>query len=189
MRDRVFALLVRPGHTAEENLAAALDFARAAQRLLDRHRIAALAAGKVPAVPADVAAEPMAPAALAAAFASPEPLDARWPELLRRVAALPACPPPRMTAVQQTCLAQAIVWRHGMDALDDRDVVFPVQYAAATLRLLACLAAVSDCTDAQLVVLVTREVENDPEALSRLCVGLQIEPKMNAQEACDDEKM
>ena len=140
-------------------------------------------------MPADVAAEPMAPAALAAAFASPEPLDARWPELLRRVAALPACPPPRMTAVQQTCLAQAIVWRHGMDALDDRDVVFPVQYAAATLRLLACLAAVSDCTDAQLVVLVTREVENDPEALSRLCVGLQIEPKMNAQEACDDEKM
>lgn len=125
VRDRVFALLVRPGHTAEENLAAAL----------------------------------------------------------------PACPPPRMTAVQQTCLAQAIVWRHGMDALDDRDVVFPVQYAAATLRLLACLAAVSDCTDAQLVVLVTREVENDPEALSRLRAGLQIEPKMNAQEARDDEKM
>ena len=125
VRDRVFALLVRPGHTAEENLAAVL----------------------------------------------------------------PACPPPRMTAVQQTCLAQAIVWRHGMDALDDRDVVFPVQYAAATLRLLACLAAVSDCTDAQLVVLVTREVENDPEALTRLRAGLQIEPKMNAQEACDHEKM
>ena len=168
---------------------AALDFARAAQRQLDRHRIAALAAGKVPAVPADALPEPETPAVLAAAFASPEPLDARWPEWLRRVAALPACPPPRMTAVQQTCLAQAIVWRHGMDALDDRDVVFPVQYAAATLRLLACLAAVSDCTDAQLVVLVTREVENDPEALSRLCAGLQIEPKMNAQEACDHEKM
>lgn len=146
VRDRVLALLARPGHTAEENLAAA--------------------------------------------FASPEPLDARWPEWLRRVAALPVCPPPRMTAVQQTCLAQAIVWRHGMDALDDRDVVFPVQYAAATLRLLACLAAVSDRTDAQLVVLVTREVENDPEALSRLRAGLQIEPqKMNAQEARDDEKM
>ena len=158
-------------------------------RLLDRHRIAALAAGKVPGVTADAAPESMPPAALAAAFASPEPLDARWPELLRRAAALPACPPPRMTAVQRTCLAQAIVWRHGMDALDDRDVVFPVQYAAATLRLLACLAAVSDCTDAQLVVLVTREVENDPEALSRLCVGLQIEIKMNAQEARDDEKM
>ena len=94
-----------------------------------------------------------------------------------------------MTAVQQACLAQAIVWRHGMDALDDRDVVFPVRYAAATLRLLACLAAVSDCTDAQLVVLVTREVENDPEALSRLRAGLQIEPKTNAQEARDDEKM
>ena len=188
VRDRVLALLVRLGHTAEENLAAALDFACAAQRQLDRHRIAALACGKVPA--ADAAPEPMAPAALAAAFASPEPLDARWPELLRRVAALPACPPPRMTAVQQTCLAQAIVWRHGMDALDDRDVVFPVQYAAATLRLLACLAAVSDCTDAQLVVLVTREVENDPEALTRLRAGLQIEPpKMNAQEARDDEKM
>lgn len=168
---------------------AVLDFARAAQRQLDRHRIAALAAGKVPAVPADALPEPETPAVLAAAFASPEPLDARWPEWLRRVAALPACPPPRMTAVQQTCLAQAIVWRHGMDALDDRDVVFPVQYAAATLRLLACLAAVSDCTDAQLVVLVTREVENDPEALSRLCAGLQIEPKMNAQEACDHEKM
>lgn len=189
VRDRVLALLARPGHTAEENLTAALDFARAAQRQLDRHRIAALAAGKVPAVPADVLPEPETPAVLAAAFASPEPLDASWPEWLRRVAALPACPPPRMTAVQQTCLAQAIVWRHGMDALDDRDVVFPVQYAAATLRLLACLAAVSDCTDAQLVVLVTREVENDPEALSRLCAGLQIEPKMNAQEARDDEKM
>lgn len=120
VRDRVLALLVRPGHTAEENLAAALDFARAAQRQLDRHRIAALAAGKVPA--ADAAPEPMAP--------------------------------------------------------------------AATLRLLACLAAVSDCTDAQLVVLVTREVENDPEALTRLRAGLQIEPpKMNAQEARDDEKM
>lgn len=186
VRDRVLALLARPGHTAEKNLAVALDFARAAQRQLDRHRIAALAAGKVL---ADALPEPETPAVLAAAFASPEPLDARWPELLRRVAALPACPPPRMTAVQQTCLAQAIVWRHGMDALDDRDVVFPVQYAAATLRLLACLAAVSDCTDAQLVVLVTREVENDPEALSRLRAGLQIEPKMNAQEACDHEKM
>lgn len=136
---------------------------------------------------ADAAPEPMPPAALAAAFASPEPLDARWPELLRRAAALPACPPPRMTPMQQTCLAQTIVWRHGMDALDDRDVVFPVRYAAATLRLLDCLAAVSGCTDAQLVVLVTREVENDPEALSRLRAGL--EPKMNAQEALDHEKM
>lgn len=159
------------------------------QSLLDRHRIAALAAGDVPGVTADAAPEPMPPAALAAAFASPEPLDARWPELLRRAAALPACPPPRMTPVQQTCLAQTIVWRHGMDALDDRDVVFPVRYAAATLRLLDCLAAVSGCTDAQLVVLVTREVENDPEALSRLRAGLQIEPKMNAQEALDHEKM
>ena len=167
VRDRVLALLARPEHTAYENLAAARAFACAAQRLLDRHRIAALAA----------------------AFASPEPLDARWPELLRRAAALPACPPPRMTPVQQTCLAQTIVWRHGMDALDDRDVVFPVRYAAATLRLLDCLAAVSGCTDAQLVVLVTREVENDPEALSRLRAGLQIEPKMNAQEALDHEKM
>ena len=45
----------------------------------------------------------------------------------------------------------------------------------------------SGCTDAQLVVLVTREVENDPEALSRLRAGL--EPKMNAQEALDHEKM
>lgn len=187
--DRVLALLARPGHTAYENLAAACAFACAAQRLLDRHRIAALAAGKVPAVPADAAVEPMPPAALAAAFASPEPLDARWPELLRRAAALPACPPPRMTPVQQTCLAQTIVWRHGMDALDDRDVVFPVRYAAATLRLLDCLAVVSGCTDAQLVVLVTREVENDPEALSRLRAGLQIVPKMNAQEALDHEKM
>ena len=187
--DRVLALLARPGHTAYENLAAARAFACAAQRLLDRHRIAALAAGDVPGVTADAAPEPMPPAALAAAFASPEPLDARWPELLRRAAALPACPPPRMTPVQQTCLAQTIVWRHGMDALDDRDVVFPVRYAAATLRLLDCLAAVSGCTDAQLVVLVTREVENDPEALSRLRAGLQIEPKMNAQEALDHEKM
>ena len=167
VRDRVLALLARPEHTAYENLAAARAFACAAQRLLDRHRIAALAAGDVPGVT----------------------LDARWPELLRRAAALPACPPPRMTPMQQTCLAQTIVWRHGMDALDDRDVVFPVRYAAATLRLLDCLAAVSGCTDAQLVVLVTREVENDPEALSRLRAGLQIEPKMNAQEALDHEKM
>ena len=165
VRDRVLALLARPGHTAYENLAAARAFACAAQRLLDRHRIAALAAGGVPGVTADAAAEPMAPAAL------------------------PACPPPRMTPVQQTCLAQTIIWRHGMDALDDRDVVFPVRYAAATLRLLDCLAAVSGCTDAQLAVLVTREVENDPEALSRLRAGLQIEPKMNAQEALDHEQM
>ena len=189
VRDRILALLARPGRTAYANLAAALAFARAAQRLFDRHRIAALAAGNVPAVTADAALEPMAPAALAAAFASPEPLDARWPELLRRVAALDICPPPRLTAVQQICLAQAIVWRHGMDALDDRDVVFPVQYAAATLRLLACLAAVSDCTDAQLVVLVTREVENDPEALSRLRAGLQITIKKDTQEAYRNEKM
>ena len=35
VRDRVLALLARPGHTAEENLAAALAFARAAQRQLD----------------------------------------------------------------------------------------------------------------------------------------------------------
>lgn len=98
VRDRVLALLARPEHTAYENLAAARAFACAAQRLLGRHRIAAL-------------------------------------------------------------------------------------------RLLDCLAAVSGCTDAQLVVLVTREVENDPEALSRLRAGLQIEPKMNAQEALDHEKM
>ena len=165
VRDRVLALLARPEHTAYENLAAARAFACAAQRLLDRHRIAALAAGDVPGVTVDAAPEPMPPAAL------------------------PACPPPRMTPMQQTCLAQTIVWRHGMDALDDRDVAFPVRYAAATLRLLDCLAAVSGCTDAQLVVLVTREVENDPEALSRLRAGLQIEPKMNAQEALDHEKM
>lgn len=188
VRDRALALLSRPGHTVYENLAAAHALTCAAQRRLDRHRIAALAAG-VPAGYADAVPVPMAPAALAAAFASPEPLDARWPELLRRVAALDACPPPRLTPVQQTCLAQAIVWRHGMDALDDRDVVFPVRYAAAVLRLLDCLAAVSDLSDVQLVVLVTREVENDPEALSRLRAGLQIEPKMNAQEALDHEKM
>ena len=60
VRDRVLALLARPGHTAYENLAAACAFACAAQRLLDRHRIAALAAGKVPAVPADAAVEPPA---------------------------------------------------------------------------------------------------------------------------------
>ena len=111
--------------------------------------------------------------AAAAAFASPEPLDPQWPELLRRVAALPVCPPPRLTQTQQMCLAQAIVWRHGMDALDDRDVVFPVRYAAAALCLLDCLAAVSERTDAQLVVCVMRETENDPEALPRLRAGLQ----------------
>lgn len=43
VRDRVLALLARPGHTAYENLAAARAFACAAQRLLGRHRIAALA--------------------------------------------------------------------------------------------------------------------------------------------------
>lgn len=52
VRDRVLALLARPGHTAYENLAAARAFACAAQRLLDRHRIAALAAGDVPGVTA-----------------------------------------------------------------------------------------------------------------------------------------
>ena len=178
VRDRVLALLARPGHTAYENLAAARAFACAAQRLLCRHRIAALAAGDVPGVTVDAAPEPMPPAALAAAFASPEPLDARWPELLRRVAALPACPPPRLTDVQQICLAQTIVWRHGMDALDDRDVVFPVRYAAAALRLLDCLAAVSGRTDTQLVVCVMRETENDPEALPRLRAGLQNTAKL-----------
>lgn len=50
VRDRVLALLARPGHTAYENLAAARAFACAAQRLLGRHRIAALAAGDVPGV-------------------------------------------------------------------------------------------------------------------------------------------
>lgn len=116
--------------------------------------------------------------AAAAAFASPEPLDPQWPELLRRVAALPVCPPPRLTQTQQMCLVQAIVWRHGMDALDDRDVVFPVRYAAAALRLLDCLAAVSGRTDAQLVVCVMRETENDPEALPRLRAGLQNTAKL-----------
>lgn len=100
------------------------------------------------------------------------------PELLRRVAALPVCPPPRLTQTQQMCLAQAIVWRHGMDALDDRDVIFPVRYAAAALRLLDCLAAVSGRTDAQLVVCVMRETENDPEALPRLRAGLQNTAKL-----------
>lgn len=55
VRDRVLALLARPEHTAYENLAAARAFACAAQRLLDRHRIAALAAGDVPGVTADAA--------------------------------------------------------------------------------------------------------------------------------------
>lgn len=41
------------------------------------------------------------------------------------------------------------------------------------LRLLDCLAAVSERTDAQLVVCVMRETENDPEALPRLRAGLQ----------------
>ncbi len=173
VRDRTLALLTRPEHTARENLAAAEAFAYAAQRLLDRHRLAALTAGNVPQRGSDACAGCLKPAALAAAFASPEPLDPQWSELLRRVAALPVCPPPRLTQTQQMCLAQAIVWRHGMDALDDRDVVFPVRYAAAALRLLDCLAAVSGRTDAQLVVCVMRETENDPEALPRLRAGLQ----------------
>lgn len=178
VRDRTLALLTRPEHTARENLAAAEAFACAAQRLLDRHRLAALAAGNVPQRGMDACAGCLKPAALAAAFASPEPLDPQWPELLRRVAALPVCPPPRLTQTQQMCLAQAIVWRHGMDALDDRDVVFPVRYAAAALRLLDCLAAVSGRTDTQLVVCVMRETENDPEALPRLRAGLQNTAKL-----------
>lgn len=178
VRDRTLALLTRPEHTAQENLAAAEAFARAAQRLLDGHRLAALAAGNVPQRGTDACAGCLKPAALAAAFASPEPLDPQWPELLRRVAALPVCPPPRLTQTQQMRLAQAIVWRHGMDALDDRDVIFPVRYAAAALRLLDCLAAVSGRTDAQLVVCVMRETENDPEALPRLRAGLQNTAKL-----------
>ena len=121
----VLALLAQPGHTAEKTSRrrSILPVRRSASSTGTALR--RWPPGKVPAVPADALPEPETPAVLAAAFASPEPLDARWPEWLRRVAALPACPPPRMTAVQQTCLAQAIVWRHGMDALDDRDVVFP----------------------------------------------------------------
>ena len=45
--------------------------------------------------------------------------------------------------------------------------------AFQVLRLLDCLAAVSGRTDAQLVVCVMRETENDPEALPRLRAGLQ----------------
>ena len=48
----------------------------------------------------------------------------------------------------------------------------------AALRLLDCLAAVSERTDAQLVVCVMRETENDPEALPRLRAGLQNTAKL-----------
>lgn len=48
VRDRTLALLTRPEHTARENLAAAEAFACTAQRLLDRHRLAALTVGNVP---------------------------------------------------------------------------------------------------------------------------------------------
>lgn len=71
VRDRTLALLTRPEHTAQENLAAAEAFARAAQRLLDGHRLAALAAGNVPQRGTDACAGCLKPAALAAAFASP----------------------------------------------------------------------------------------------------------------------
>ena len=80
VRDRTLALLTRPEHTARENLAAAEAFACAAQRLLDRHRLAALAAGNVPQRCTDACAGCLKPAALAAAFASPEPLDPQWPD-------------------------------------------------------------------------------------------------------------
>lgn len=49
---------------------------------------------------------------------------------------------------------------------------------AAALRLLDCLAAVSGRTDAQLVVCVMRETENDPDALPRLRAGLQNTAKL-----------
>lgn len=51
-------------------------------------------------------------------------------------------------------------------------------FARAALRLLDCLAAVSGRTDAQLVVCVMRETENDPEALPRLRAGLQNTAKL-----------
>ena len=47
----------------------------------------------------------------------------------------------------------------------------------------------SSLTDAQLIVFVTREMENDPEALSRLRAGLQITIKKDTQEAYRNEKM
>ncbi|MFR6424931.1 MAG: hypothetical protein ACLUNO_04690 [Oscillospiraceae bacterium] len=53
VRDRTLALLTRPEHTARENLAAAEAFACAAQRLLDRHRLAALTCRKCAAAGSD----------------------------------------------------------------------------------------------------------------------------------------
>ena len=84
VRDRVLALLTRPEHTARENLAAAEAFACAAQCLLDRHRLAALAAGNVPQRCTDACAGCLTPAARSAvAGAAP----ARG-----RAAGLPAAP-------------------------------------------------------------------------------------------------
>lgn len=89
-------------------------------------------------------------------------------------------------ACPQTCCA---AWEIVVDP-DAQDAYLRLQHPlAAKLRRVLRVDSEGDTYFAQLVVLVTREVENDPEALSRLRAGLQIEPKMNAQEALDHEKM
>ena len=134
VRDRTLALLTRPEHTARENLAAAEAFACAAQRLLDRHRLAALAAGNVPQRCTDACAGCLKPAALAAAFASPEPLDPQWPELLRRVAALPA----DADAADVPCAGDRLAARYGRARRPRRDFPRAVCRGGAAAARLPC---------------------------------------------------
>lgn len=183
LRGQVLDLLVRADHTAAENLAAALHSAARMQHLLDRHRLRALET--LPphaALPSPCA--PATPADFARVLRTLEPLDARWPPLLARMEALPAFPPGKLPVLQQALLAQQIILRYWMDALDDRDVLFAVRYAAVSLLTLGCLTAVSEDAPEALLVLYTRELENSPVNLTRLHTVLRTDPAFSADALC-----
>lgn len=183
LRAQMLALLSRPAHTVSENLAGALQSAAHMQRLLDRHRLRALEAPLTPTVPRSTAAPPR-PADFVGVFRTLEPLDPRWPPLCERMAALPAFPPVKLPPLQQTLLAQQIILRYWMDALDDRDVLFSVRYAAVSLLTLGCLTALAEDAPDALLVQYTREMENSPVNLARLHAALRTDPVFSAEALC-----
>lgn len=175
LRAQMLDLLSRPAHTVSENLAAALQSAARMQRLLDRHHLRALEAPLAPAVTRSTAAPPR-PADFVRVFRTLEPLEARWPPLCERMATLPAFPPVKLPPLQQTLLAQQIILRYWMDALDNRDVLFSVRYAAVSLLTLGCLTALAEDAPDALLVRYTREMENSPVNLARLHAALRTDP-------------
>lgn len=183
LRGQVLNLLSCTDRTTAENLASALQSAARMQWLLNRHRLRALEA--LPPRPAQhTPCTPPCPADFVRVLRTLEPLDARWPPLLTRMEALPAFPPVRLPALQQTLLAQQILLRYWMDALDDRDVLFAVRYAAVSLLTLGCLTAVSENSPEALLVLYTREMENSPINLARLHEALRTDPVFSADALC-----